>query len=77
MKELTCKQIGGPCDARFRGSTPGEVTEAVSEHIIEMAKTDLAHKESLDEMLAIYSDTKQHEKWHKKYQKTWNEAPTL
>jgi hypothetical protein len=77
MKRLTCKQIGGVCNTVLEAETPGEMTKVASEHILEQAKRDPAHKESAKEMEAIYNDEERHEQWKKDFQETWDNAPTI
>src|ERR1035441_10311717 len=35
MKTMTCKQMGGPCDAPFRGNKADEVIKAQDSHLKE------------------------------------------
>ena len=35
MKTMTCRQLGGPCDAPFRGTTADEVIKADDKHLKE------------------------------------------
>jgi hypothetical protein len=45
MKTMTCKQMGGPCDAPFHGITADEVIKAEDNHLKEMvASGDETHK---------------------------------
>jgi hypothetical protein len=51
MKTMTCKQMGGPCDAAFHGNTADEVIHAQDSHLKEaVAKGDEAHKSALKSM---------------------------
>ena len=45
MKTMTCRQLGGSCDAPLHGETADEVIKAGDAHINEMAgKGDEEHK---------------------------------
>jgi hypothetical protein len=45
MKTMTCRQMGGPCDAPFHGSTADEVIKAQDNHLKEMvAGGDKVHE---------------------------------
>jgi hypothetical protein len=51
MKTMTCKQLGGPCDAAFRGQTADEVIKAEDRHLREMVgKGDETHASALKSM---------------------------
>lgn len=51
MKTMTCKQMGGPCEAEHRGETANEVIKAQDQHLKEMvAGGDAAHEEANDAM---------------------------
>ena len=51
MKTMTCRQLGGPCDAPHRGATANDVIKAQDQHLKEMvAAGDDAHKEANDAM---------------------------
>ncbi|HVW66252.1 MAG TPA: hypothetical protein VHA78_00810 [Candidatus Peribacteraceae bacterium] len=77
MKHITCRQMGGPCDAVFEGDTPGEIATAAEEHITEMAKTDPAHQQTYDMMAAIGSSPQSHAKWQKDFQQMFDDAPAV
>ena len=51
MKTMTCRQMGGPCDAPFHGNTADDVIKAQDKHLKEMvAKGDETHKSALKMM---------------------------
>ena len=51
MKTMTCKQMGGPCDAPFHGNKADEVIKAQDNHLKEMvARGDEAHESALKSM---------------------------
>lgn len=51
MKTMTCKQMGGPCDAAFHGNTADEVIKAQDKHLREAVEAgDVSHEPALQEM---------------------------
>src|SRR3954447_17686856 len=51
MKTMACRQLGGSCDAPYRGETADEVIKAQDRHLREMAKEgDATHEGALKEM---------------------------
>jgi hypothetical protein len=51
MKTMTCRQLGGPCDAPHHGETADEVIKAQDRHLREMVKEgDATHEGALTEM---------------------------
>ncbi len=69
MKTMTCRQLGGACDLRLRGSTADEVIKAQDKHLKEtVAAGDATHENALREMkgrwkhpfkgMGWYKDTK-------------------
>ena len=45
MKTMTCRQLGGPCDAALRGDKADEVIKAQDTHLKEqLAAGDTAHE---------------------------------
>jgi hypothetical protein len=69
VKTMTCRQLGGPCDAGHRGENANEVIKAQDKHLKEMvAAGDEAHRDANEDMrgrwkhpisgLGWYRDTK-------------------
>jgi hypothetical protein len=51
MKTMTCRQMGGPCDAQFRGNKADEVIQAQDAHLKEMvAAGDETHRSAAEAM---------------------------
>jgi predicted small metal-binding protein len=51
MKTMTCRQLGGPCDAPFSGNKADEVIKAQDAHLKEtVAQGDETHREALKSM---------------------------
>lgn len=75
MKKLTCKDLGGPCDAEITGSTFEEVGKNSQYHVTnEIKKGDAAHvaavekwknmsaeerKEAMDGLKKAYDDAEE------------------
>jgi predicted secreted protein len=52
MKTMTCKQLGGPCDHRHRGTTADEVIKLQDAHLREAVENgDEAHATALKDMM--------------------------
>ena len=69
MKTMTCKQLGGPCDAEHHGNDHNEVIKAQDRHLKEqVAAGDESHRDAAKAMrgrwrrpvsgLAWYRDVK-------------------
>jgi len=64
MKTMTCKQLGGACDMKFRAGTFEEVAEMSKKHGMEMyQKGDEAHLKAMNEMRGLMSDPEAMKKW--------------
>jgi len=51
MKNMTCKQLGGPCDFELRGQTADEVIKAQDAHLRDLvAEGDEAHVPARNDM---------------------------
>jgi predicted small metal-binding protein len=51
MKTMTCRQMGGPCDAAFHGTSGDEVIKAEDKHLKEaVAGGDQTHAPALKSM---------------------------
>jgi hypothetical protein len=51
MKNMTCKQLGGPCDFELHGQTADEVIKAQDAHLRALvAEGDEAHAPARNEM---------------------------
>lgn len=51
MKTMTCKQLGGACDKKFRANTFEEISEMSKNHGMEMfEKGDEGHLKAMKDM---------------------------
>ena len=73
---MTCKQMGGPCDTSFQGSTADEVIKAQDKHLKEMvANGDEAHNDALQEMKGRWKNPLSGMKWYLKVRKDFAALP--
>ena len=76
MKTMTCRQIGGPCDASFRGNTADEVIKAQDNHLKEMvAKGDETHESARQSMQDRWKRPVAGMKWYMKAKKDFAALP--
>jgi hypothetical protein len=76
MKTMTCKQMGGPCDTAFQGTTADEVIKAEDKHLKEMvAKGDETHKSALNMMKGRWKNPISGMGWYMKTRKAFAALP--
>ena len=76
MKTMTCRQMGGPCDAAFRGTTADEVIKAQDRHLKEtVASGDDVHKGALKDMQDRWKHPMSGMGWYKKTKKAFAALP--
>lgn len=71
MKKVTCKEMGGPCEAEITGETAEDTATAGYEHI--KGTADEAHKgmkKKIDD-----SSKEEKAKWMKGFEETFANAP--
>ena len=67
MKTMTCRQLGGPCDAPHRGETADEVIKAQDQHLKEMmARGDTSHVDASNDMKARWKNPLKGMGWYKR-----------
>lgn len=71
MKKVTCKEMGGPCDAEITAETAENAATAGYEHI--KGTGDDAHKK-MKEMIDASSEEDK-KKWMEGFEKTFANAP--
>ncbi len=63
MKQTTCRNLRGACDAVIAGETAEAMGAASKQHVMQMLQAgDAAHKQAMDEMMQL-SQADQ-EKWY-------------
>lgn len=64
MKTMTCKQLGGACDAAFQASSFDEIAEMSQQHGMEMfQKKDEAHLAAMGEMQQLMQKPEAMAEW--------------
>jgi hypothetical protein len=76
MKTMTCNQMGGPCDAPFKGNTADDVIKAQDKHLKDMvAQGDETHKDALKLMQDRWKNPLKGMGWYRKTQKEFAALP--
>ena len=76
MKTMTCKQMGGPCEAAFHGNSADDVINAQDKHLKEMvAGGDEAHKSALEAMKSRWKNPIAGMGWYIKTQRDFAALP--
>ena len=64
MKTMTCKELGGACDAKFQGETFEQIVQQSQQHGKEMfEKQDKAHFKAMEEVQKKMQDRESMQKW--------------
>jgi hypothetical protein len=76
MKTMTCKQMGGPCDTAFHGSSADEVIKAEDKHLKErVAGGDETHQSALKMMQGRWKNPLAGMGWYMKTRKAFAALP--
>jgi hypothetical protein len=76
MRTMTCKQLGGPCDAAFRGTKADEVIKAQDAHLKErVAGGDEAHQDALKSMQGRWKNPVSGMGWYRQTKKAFAALP--
>ncbi|MGV1036357.1 MAG: hypothetical protein ACOYD0_04940 [Candidatus Nanopelagicales bacterium] len=76
MKTMTCKQLGGPCDAEFHEAKADDVIKAQDRHLKEMvASGDEAHRGALESMQGRWKNPISGMGWYRKTKKAFAALP--
>ena len=76
MKTMTCKQMGGPCDAAFRGDAADDVIKAQDKHLKEaVAADDETHREARDQMRNRWKNPIRGMGWYRQVKKDFAALP--
>jgi len=71
MKVMTCKQLGGPCDAKIRGSTPDEMMKNGMKHM------EKAHPKMAEDIKNTSPDDPTMVAWNEKFKADFEAAPEV
>mgnify|MGYP001171512154 CR=1 FL=1 len=64
MKKMTCRQLGGACDAEFIAESFDEMARLSQQHsMIKMQEKDVPHLEAANAMRALMVDKEKMEAW--------------
>jgi len=73
MKTMTCKQMGGPCNAPLHGETAEEMLSNGAKHLQE--SLDEEHEKVLTMMEDMQKDPEAGKKWNDDFAKTFALLP--
>lgn len=75
-KTMTCRQLGGPCEAEHRGETADEVIRAQDRHLKEVvAAGDDEHRPALEEMKGRWRRPISGMRWYRTAKKDFAALP--
>lgn len=69
MKTITCKAMGGPCDAKLSANSYDEIMK------VGMAHMEKAHPDMAEKVKSMPKDDPMMVEWEKSFKKTWAETP--
>ena len=73
MKTMTCKQLGGACDKKFKANTFEEIAEMSKAHGMEMfQKGDVKHLKTMDDMQELMKTPGAMNEWFENKRKEFN-----
>jgi len=76
MKQMTCRQLGGPCDLALRGETADDVIKAQDQHLKDrVAAGDEAHVPARNDMKGRWKRPIANMGWYRDVKKTFAELP--
>ena len=76
MKTMTCKQLGGACDKKFRANSFDEIAAMSKQHGMEMfQKKDAAHLKAMNEMQELMKKPEAMKKWFENKKKEFEASP--
>lgn len=76
MKKLTCRDLGGPCDAELIGNSFKGIGKNSYDHVMEQINNgDEAHKASAEKMKN--ASPEEQKSMMAEYEKRYNEAPNI
>ncbi len=76
MRTMTCRQLGGPCDAAFRGEKADEVIKAQDAHLKEqVAAGDQTHESAAKAMRGRWKNPIAGLGWYRQAKKDFAALP--
>ncbi|MDZ7764644.1 MAG: hypothetical protein U5K00_09485 [Melioribacteraceae bacterium] len=71
MKTMSCRQLGGACDTKFRADTFSEISEMSKKHGMEMYQNgDKEHIEAMEKMQELMSSPEIMKEWFENKRKS-------
>lgn len=67
MKTMSCKELGGPCNAKISANTWDEMVQKMTKHVVAY------HPDTVKEMEEMHK--KYPKKWGRTYKPKWDAAP--
>jgi len=78
MKEMTCEDIGGICDLKFKANTFDAIAEKARAHGSEMVnKGDKAHSDAMEKMQKKMGNPGEMEAWLEKKRQEFDALPEV
>lgn len=76
MKTMTCKQLGGPCDTPFHGTSADEIIKAHDAHLkAAVADGDTTHEPARAEMKGRWKRPLSGMRWYKQVKSDFAALP--
>lgn len=76
MRTMTCRQLGGPCEATHEGATADEVIKAQDRHLKEMvANGDTTHEAALEDMKGRWRNPLKAMGWYRRAKRDFAALP--
>jgi hypothetical protein len=77
MKTMTCRELGGPCDAAHEGDTADDVIKSQDRHLRErVADGDATHEAALKEMKGRWKNPLKGMGWYRQAKKDFAALPS-
>ena len=76
MRTMTCRQLGGPCEAELSGETADEVIQAQDRHLREAVQAgDASHQPAHEEMQGRWRHPVKAMGWYRSTKRAFAELP--
>ena len=76
MKTMTCRQLGGPCDAAHQGESADDVIKAQDRHLKEMvAQGDATHEDAHKAMKGRWKNPVKGMGWYRQAKRDFADLP--
>ena len=76
MKTMTCRQLGGPCDAAHQGESADDIIKAQDRHLKEMvAQGDATHEDAQKAMKGRWKNPVKGMGWYRQAKRDFADLP--